>query len=306
MNWLARGSGSRLSRPARRRAPDIAPALDALEARLALNGAPDDRFENNDFPRDVVNRPAGVVASPNLGPVAGLRFVRNLKLLDRSDFFRIELQGTGTAEHLIRLNFNNANGNLDVQLRTVAGNRLVRQSVGNTNAEIISLSGVAPGSYLIRVLGKAGATNPAYALRLQTPPQPPPPPPPPVDEDVFEGNDSREEVAARPAGVPNSPNLGFVTSTRTLSGLKLGDTYDVFRFELTGAAGSTRNVVLTTGSPLNLVLFNASGQTVDSASAYLGQDRIDLTNLAPGAYFIQVAHYALTPGVYDYSLSINI
>lgn len=288
--------------PVRRAGFDGYESLEPLEPRQMLSGA-DDRFENNDLPRVTLRRPEGVVNSPNLGSVTGTRVIRTLRLMDNADVYRVRLADTGAAGHEVRINFNNRMGNLDLQLVGANGTRIIRQSQLNRSPETISLEGIAPGNYYIRVLGRNGATSPNYSMTLT---MPPPFQPQPPTEDAYEGNDSFGEVNQRPAGGVNSPNLGGIAGQRTLSSLKLSDTFDIFKFSTNGTGATPSFVRVNGNAPLNLVLFSAGETTLRTAAAYLGQNQIDLSNLPAGEYFVQVAHYALTPGVWDYTLEFNV
>lgn len=300
----------RIARPRRSGAPYTttrasgAFELETLEDRRVLAAETDDRFEDNDLPRTVVRAEQGAINSPNLGPVSGTDVIRNLKLLDSADVYRIVLENRGTPADFVRINFNNRSGNLDLQLRAANGTRVLRSSLNNSGPETISLNNLAAGSYFIRVFGKNGATNPNYVLTIKTPEVVANP-----TEDAYEGNDSREQVDAAPVGAINSPNLGALAGARTLGNLKLNDTYDLFKFSIpsTQGAASMQFVQIASATPLNLVLMNSSGTAVRAADAYFGQRTIDLRWLDGGDYYIQVTHYALaTPGSFNYALSFTV
>lgn len=278
--------------------------LEALEARQVLSSSVDDRFEDNDLPRTVVRATEGATNSPNLGALSAERVVRNLKLCDAADVFRIRLTAQGTSANFAKINFNNTRGNLDLQLLAANGTRVVRQSLNSAGPEIISLSGLAPGAYYVKVIGKNGAQNDNYTLTLNTTGVVVNP-----SEDAYENNDSIAEAAAAPAGAANSPNLGGLTGTRALTGLKLNDTYDIFKFSMASTVGavSPKFIRIDSAAPLNLVLFNSAGVAIRSADAYFGQRSIDLSGLSAGEFYIQVTHYSLgTTGVFNYALNFSV
>jgi hypothetical protein len=279
--------------------------LEALESRQLLSGAPDDRFEDNDLPRTVVRAAEGATNSPNLGAVSGQRVIRTLALCDAADVFRIRLTSAGVAGNFIRINFNNARGNLDLQLLGASGTRILASSLNNSGPETISLDGRAAATYFIRVLGKNGATNPNYTLTINAPTGVIVNP----NEDAYENNDTLEQASAGAPGAANSPNLGAISAARSISNLKLSDTYDIFKFSIASTVGATtpKFVRIDTAAPLNLVLYNSAGQSIRNAAAYLGQFSIDMTGLAAGEYFVQVTHFALgTAGTYNYGLTFNV
>lgn len=278
--------------------------MEALEQRLALSTTPDDRFEPNHPPAEVINAPEGVAASPNLGVISGQRTIRNLASCGNVDLFRIRLQGAGTSTNFARINFNQSLGDLDLQLMNANGRRVLRASNTTSSPERISFEGLAAGTYMLRIKGKNGATNPNYRLTINAPSASNNNP----TDDNYENNDSLADASAATAGAANSPNLGPVTATRTISSLKLADTYDVFKFSITSTVGAStpKFVRIDSTSPLNMVLFNAAGTSIRSASAYLGQNSVDLTELDAGEYFVQITHYALTAGTYNYNLNITL
>lgn len=123
----------------------------------------DDQFENND----------SLATASNLGTITTARTVGNLILADVGDNFKFTLTTAGTTGKA-SIAFNNAQGNLDLQLFNSAGTR-VGSSNGTGDTETISFDSLPVGTYTVRVTGSA---NPNYTLNI-TPPVPPPPPPPP-------------------------------------------------------------------------------------------------------------------------------
>ena len=262
---------------------------------------PDDRFENNDMPRQVVQRVEAATNSPNLGTITGQRIVRQLALVDSADYFRFRTAAVSTSANFLRLNFGNANGNLDLKLVGAGGKTVLRQSIGNTGTETINLNGLAAGIYFVKVEGKNGQTNAVYRLTFQLPTAPPPPP----MDDAYEDNDTREQVALRAPG-ENSPHLGNFSS-RTVSGLILNDTYDIYRFTATNSFGSGAFIRINSTASLDMVLFNSANQPVRSSEAYLGQNTINLSGLLNDNYYLQVTHYALgTEGPFNYTLTFGM
>lgn len=282
-----------------RRVGDFA-QFEPLEARRLLSGV-DDRFEPNTLPRLVAQRPEGAVNSPNLGTLAGRRAIAQLALADAADVFRFVLPRAGTAEDSARIDFNNARGNLDLQLLGPGG-RVLRSNLGNGNSETISFAGLNANTYFVRVVGRNGAMSPNYRLTLNAPAPSVSPVNP--NEDAYEANNSREAVLARATGT-NSPNLGQAM-VRTLSNLKLADKIDLYAFTIPASGVVPSLVRIASVDPLDMVLFSADGQSIRSASAYQGQTSIGFTGLVPGTYVLQITHYALdTAGVFGYSLAFE-
>lgn len=285
----------------RRRVAHEPHGLEPLERRQFLSTTgPEDAYEDNDLPRITKARVKAGLNSPNLGLIQGEKIIRQLALVDSGDVYRIRTSATGTSADFIRLNFGNANGNLDLKLFGASGTNLLRSSLGNTGTETISLNGLAAGTYFVRVEGKNGQTNAVYRLTFKTPTPPPPPPPPPAD-DPYEENDTLQQVGNRAPGL-NSPNLGDYAA-RTVSGLKLNDTYDIFRFKVTSKLGFNAFVQINSTASLDMVLFNSAGRPIRSSEAYLGQRGISFAGLVTDTYYLQVTHYALgATGPFNYAL----
>jgi hypothetical protein len=120
--------------------------------------AADDAYESNDT----------FAQAANLGTLTAPRSIPNLVLADAVDWFRFTTTAAGTAAGSVAIAFQNAQGNLGLELYNAGGQRL-RTSNGSGNGEAVSLSGLAAGTYFVRVFGTQGATNPNYTLTV-TPP----------------------------------------------------------------------------------------------------------------------------------------
>src|SRR5207244_5710104 len=108
-------------------------------------GSTDDAFEDNDT----------FAQAANLGTLTAVRTVNNLVLADAADWFRFTTTAAGTAASSAAITFQNAQGNLDLELYNAAGTRL-RASTGTGNGESVSLSALAAGPYFVRVSGAPG------------------------------------------------------------------------------------------------------------------------------------------------------
>ena len=179
--------------------------MECLESRQLLDAAIlADRFEHNDTASQTKLAPVAAQNSPNLGPVSGQKVYRNLTLEDNADFFRFRLLAPGEAGHFARINFGNAKGNLDLKLIGPGGAAVIASSLGNTGTERISLDGLSPGWYFVKVEGKNGAQSPVYRLTLNTPTPDP-------NDDLLENNDTLARVMAKAPG-QNSPNIGVISA----------------------------------------------------------------------------------------------
>ena len=144
-----------------------------------------DRFETNNT----------LVKATNLGSIVATSEVTGLTLTRRDvDFYKFELTKPGTATSDVVVSFENALGDIDIQVLDSAG-RVIDSANGTGNTERVSLADLPAGSYFLRVFGYRGAANPSYSIRFNhgavldtplqlpytgggvTPPAPPPPPP---------------------------------------------------------------------------------------------------------------------------------
>ncbi len=75
----------------------------------------------------------------------------------------------GSEADSVRIDFQNAEGNLDLELYDSTGTMLLDASTGSGDGEWVSLDGLADDTYLIRVFGQGGATNLDYTLTVNAP-----------------------------------------------------------------------------------------------------------------------------------------
>jgi hypothetical protein len=262
----------------------------ALVANASDSFSIDDAAEDNDTLRTAYE----------LGRLSGSTSYGPLSLIDGNDWFRFTTSAKGTAADSVSISFNNAAGNLDLELYNVSGQKL-KGSTGNGNTETISLANRPIGTYYIRVFGKAGAINPEYTLTVNAPIAP--------VEDGFEQNDTRTTAA----------NLGTFVSASTITDLALLDSHDWFRFTTTGtgtSADSVRIQFANVRGNLNLELYNAAGKKIGTSSGSGNSEQISLAGRAAGTYFVHVlgksgaknADYSLTidpPSVADFNIQFQ-
>lgn len=290
-------------------------------------GGNDDVFEDNDDRLSVAAAPPGVSNSPNFGVVTNTRLIRNLVMNDAADWFRFQTTTTGTSHDLVRIDFNTTLGNLNLALHDAAGNQLKVSNSANLNFELVTLAGLPAGVYYARVFGAGGATNPRYDLTLAAPGNGDDDP-----DDAYESNDSRLQVNLLPAGGVNSANLGTLVGERVITGLKLEDTADWFRFQIL----TPGNIVLRIDfnhlqGDLELQLRNENGGFIagrdfdwnfDDDFELISRTFNGPRNLPAGTYYARVtgfneltneagqanANYTLTirPPEADRSLSVSV
>ena len=97
-------------------------------------------------------------------------------MADAADWFSFSTATAGTAAQSVSIRFQNARGDLDLELYDASG-QLVRVSNGTGDVETVSLDGLGAGTYYVRAYGYRGVTNPSYTLTISPPPAPTATPP---------------------------------------------------------------------------------------------------------------------------------
>jgi hypothetical protein len=240
--------------------------------------AGDDAFEEND----------SMNAAANLGVLTVRRTVTGLVMGDAQDWFRFNMTGAGTPGNDLAIQFQHAQGDLELRLYN-GGGLLLRRSEGAGNEERISLDGLAAGGYYVQVFGYEGARNPDYTLD--------------INPAVGNGDDSFEENDAFTAAA----NLGTLTARRTVTGLVMGDSQDWFRFTMPGAGAAANYLAVQfqhAQGDLDVRLYDAAGTLVRASDSPTNEERVSLDGLAAGTYYVQVYGYdgARNP---NYTLDVN-
>jgi hypothetical protein len=134
-----------------------------------------DTYEPNDDLDNVRNISAGTPNSPNLGPCNPKRTLVNLTLHEEGDedYFRFYANETGGMADFVRIDFDNSDGNIDLELLDDNGT-LIDESRTSRDYERISLFEKPEGWYYARVTGRNGDTNDGYRLSINPPANQPP------------------------------------------------------------------------------------------------------------------------------------
>ena len=256
-----------------------------------------DVFEENDDRFTVLAKTPGVPDSANLGVLSETLVLARQNLSD-DDWFRFETIDRGTQADTIQIDFDNGDGNLNLQLYDVRGNRIAAATSGSSDIERVNLANRPAGTYFVRVFGAGGAVNPEYALTIN--------PPGNSADDFYEPNEDRFQVDLQPVAGVSSPNLGELGEPIQINNLRLADEADWFRFETT-ATGTTRHIVRiefdNTFGDLNLQLYDAFGRRLDSSTSGSSDNaQVSLATEPPGTYYARVfggggdvnSNYALT------------
>ncbi|MCA9186861.1 MAG: T9SS type A sorting domain-containing protein [Pirellulaceae bacterium] len=162
----------------------------------------DDKYEPNDTRANAAD----------LGLINGPSRISNLALKDAADWYEFRINRKMLSSEQLRVLFANNSGNLDAALYNSNG-QLIKQSVSNTNNEILGLGGLTAGTYFLRVTGRNGATNDRYSLDFRI-------------DDRFENNDS----------LAGARSLGVVGDKKTIGQLALHDANDWYTFRLANPA----------------------------------------------------------------------
>jgi hypothetical protein len=148
---------------------------------------------------------------------------------------------------------------------------------GSDNDSRVSVSLTAGKKYLLGITNYKGTPGGAYTWKIDGPA-------PPVVDDSYENNDSQTTAAS----------LGTLTSTCTISGLKMADAADWFSFTTTAAGTSSNQVSISfvhSQGDLDLRLYNSSGTQIGQSEGTSNQEVVSLNGLAAGTYFVQVFGY---------------
>ncbi|MFO0875887.1 MAG: SdrD B-like domain-containing protein [Gemmataceae bacterium] len=206
-----------------------------------------------------------------------------------ADWFRFTTLAAGTASSFVRIDFRNAQGDLDLELRDANG-VLLRQSSGAADAELISLAGLPAGTYFACVVGHNGALSPAYSVTVD--------PPRPLVADSREPNNTRGTATA----------LGTVRGTLVVPGLSIHTDTDSDWFQFIIVARGSASHAVRIDFPgahgdLDLRLYDAAGTLLATSASNADSERISLLDRLAGTYFVQVVGYqGATQAGYQLSL----
>lgn len=208
------------------------------------------------------------------------------------DWFSFQLVEEGKAGHFVAVDFENRNGDIDLQLVN-AGGTVLRSSATAQNQELISLAGIAPGTYYVRVYGSQNATQPNYKLSIAVPVTT-------IDPDRNEVNNT----------LATATNLRRISGDLTVDGLNIHQAADVdwFRFE-TAAVGTSSHFVglvyRSGGADINLELYDQSGALLTQSSLNDNWEIINFANRPAGTYFARV--YSASGGINaDYTFGLSL
>ena len=223
-----------------------------------------------------------------LGEVMGDVTVNDLSIHgpDDVDFFQFELIASGTTSHLVRLDYNEDHGPLDLVLFNTDGVFIEQASATTTRGVEIPLAGLGAGEYLLGVFSPTGRTHPHYELVFRAPGQT-------LAGDHLESNDASENATElfKLRGLRN-----LYDPAKPLS-IHADDDVDWFRFEITQAGDEGHFAAIFFDPRRGDLDFDLFAQTDsgDAESSPLirsdgttGVEQISLDGLQAGQYFVRV------------------
>lgn len=215
------------------------------------------------------------------------------------DWFSFTLDFKPSSDSRFWIEMDGADGDIDLYLWRWTGTALeptpIASSAGTGNTETVLLNpSLAPGTYLIQVVGYNGATSPGYTLHWDLPVPP---------DSPYESGTGNNSFAA-------PTDLGTRLGFSRIDALSLhSNDIDYYRFttDPSQPMGASHSIVLDTDfthSPISVVLFDAAGRFV--AVAARGVDyTIPLQGLPPGSYVLEV-YSSLGAEVRTYALNFNL
>ncbi|MGB1815583.1 MAG: clostripain-related cysteine peptidase, partial [Rubripirellula sp.] len=226
------------------------------------------------------------------------------------DWFQFELAVTGGEENYVAASAFSYDDDIDLELYSFDGTTLLDSSTGDDFEELVSLAGLDPGSYLIRVYGYQDSMSAGYELTINGPGYDGPVTPPgdgpghpvqPADPDWAEINDTYNE--AYDFGGVSGNNLWHYRNNKPLTlHYRSDDTLDTdwFAFETIGTGTGEHFLTFSTdvSTSTSIELFddqlNPVGQSVDPHG-----HRISLAGLESGRYLVNVSSDSV---IYNYGL----
>ena len=242
---------------------------------LSINTAPEeilgDGYEDNNLFESAAD------ITPKIG-----EYLEGLNITEGdTDWYEFVLTQTGQAGQGVVLDFAHLEGDIDVELYN-ADNQYLNGSYSISDGEFISLEGVEPGNYLVKVYGYAGATN-DYNLLIDAPSLTG------EDsdrEDDYEDNDTRNTAYELGLLEGDNPERNSFENLAIAS-----NDPDWFEFGISQTGSDEHHVSIDfnhDGGDLDLALYDAQGNLIDISDTYDDGETITLYDRPAGRYYVQV------------------
>ncbi len=199
------------------------------------------------------------------------------------DYYKFVLDSVGTSRNFFRINFTDADGDLDLILCDAKGNEISSSENRGQDSETVFFTGLTAGTYYVRAQGYSGALN-NYTLDWDKTPYNPTP-----DNNDLAGKPGNNTIA-------NATNLPHLQKTGSVASIHSASDVDYYKFVL-DAAGTSKNFFrinfTDADGDLDLILCDAKGNEI-SSSENRGQDSetVLFTGLAAGTYYVRVQGYS--------------
>jgi len=198
---------------------------------------------------------------------------------DSRDYYRFTLSTLSD----VRINLSGMSSDADVSLEDSFGRIIASSAAGGAGIENLLASGLAAGTYFIRVGAFSGATN--YLLTVSTAA---------TSDDLISN-----------ATVLPTLTSGTLPTARTSSTAGGSDIQDYYRFDLT-TAGSLRFAVSNLTTDLNVQLLDQFGQVIVSGTQSGNTiERVITPDLAVGTYYIRVFQLFGTSSNYNLEITTD-
>ncbi|MEA5535204.1 clostripain-related cysteine peptidase [Crocosphaera sp. XPORK-15E] len=218
------------------------------------------------------------------------------------DWYQLVLAEDGGFGDGILVTFDNALGDVDIALWDQNNEDFsIRLSQGVSNAESISLAGLAAGTYFLEVFGFNGATNPEYTLEVQAP-LAASQATSPSQADRFEVNNTFD----------TPKDFGQLSGFKEYADLSIHEPSDVDWFKFTTVGAGDVDVALDffhSAGDIDLEIFQVSedgglGQSLARSTTVTDDEFVRVTNAEAGEFLVKVSGYqgAINP---NYTLSIT-
>jgi hypothetical protein len=162
-----------------------------------------------------------------------------------------------------------------IGLFSATGQRLAfNDDISAANLDSRLAVNVPAGTYFLGVTNYTGSAGGSYTWRIDAP----------FRDDGAEENDT----------FGTARNLGALTATRTVTGLRMADANDWFRFTTTATGTAASRVGINFShaqGDLDIRLYNAAGVQIGSSLGVTNAESISLSGRPAGTYYLRVYGY---------------